>query len=128
MSKQLPSWLPSTIGCDPWSSETYEMLYTEFKRSLKGKLSLDGKRVWFFPEKVDGKEAIFWHLTTRKDIIVYYDNKGRKKYKDGERLPDLPRCDKLHWVRAIIENCNHPDVLFWDYQEDKGTVNTYLWL
>jgi hypothetical protein len=48
--------------------------------------------------------------------------------QQGERLPDLRRCERLKWVRALMESCHDPAVLFWDFKESDGTVHTYVWL
>ncbi|MCH7499999.1 MAG: hypothetical protein IH886_08320 [Nitrospinae bacterium] len=40
----------------------------------------------------------------------------------------MRRCERLTWVKAIIENSNQPEVLEWDYKEGDGSVKTYLWL
>ncbi len=63
-----------------------------------------------------GRELIFWHLTHRQDKNM------------GERLPDMRRCERLSWVRVIIDNADQPEVVGWDYKEGDGSVNTYLWL
>jgi len=62
------------------------------------------------------KESIFWHLTHREDK------------KTGERLPDMRRCERLPWIKAVIENRDKPELLNWDYKEGDGSVKTYLWL
>ncbi len=69
-----------------------------------------------FPEIEDGKEKIFWHLTTRKEK------------KTGERLPDLRRSERLPWVRPMLDQPERPEVLAWDYEEGDGDINTYVWL
>ncbi len=76
----------------------------------------EGKPVWFFPEMEDAREVIFWHLTSGRDE------------ETGERVPDLRRCERLPWVRAMIENSTQPEVLAFDYKEADGDINTYLWL
>ena len=72
----LPDWLHELILIEPWTVETFDILYTIFENDFKvSRPKIDGVDIWFFPEKEDGKETIFWHLTQRKDL------------KSGERLP-----------------------------------------
>jgi hypothetical protein len=112
-----PDWLPPIVRVSPWREETFDMLYSIFEQDFKVTQPVyKGNKVWFFPEIEDEKETIFWHLTHRK-------NK-----RTGERLPDLRRCERLSWIRAIIENPEKPEVLDWDYKEGDGSVKTYLWL
>jgi hypothetical protein len=113
----LPTWLPPLIEVNPWGNETFDKLYAIFEADFKAKQpSIEGTAIWFFPETEDEKERIFWHLTHRDDKEL------------GTRLPDLRRCERLCWVYVMIENCNHPDILFWDFLESDGSTHTYIWL
>ncbi|MBC8418168.1 MAG: hypothetical protein ISR62_01560 [Desulfobacteraceae bacterium] len=114
---QLPEWLPPMVRVDPWGQDTFDILYSIFERDFKFNQPLySGKPVWFFPEMEGDKESIFWHLTHREDK------------KTGERLPDMRRCERLPWIKAVIENRDKPELLNWDYKEGDGSVKTYLWL
>ncbi len=77
----------------PWTKDTFDTLYSIFKRDFKDtQPKYKGHTVWFFPEIEDGKEVIFWHLTHREDR------------ETGKRLPDPRRCERLSWVKSILEN------------------------
>lgn len=39
---------------------------------------------------IDGKEATFWHLISEGSV-------------EADRLPDLRRCERIRWPRAMIE-------------------------
>jgi len=113
----LPSWLPPMAIVNPWTSETFDMLYRIFEQDFKlTQLTYEGCTVWFFPDTDQGKEVIFWHLTHREDK------------QTGRRLPDLRRSEKLPWIRKMIENPDKPEVLAWDYLESDRTTKTYVWL
>ncbi len=112
-----PAWLPPIVCVNPWTNETFDFLYAIFRRDFKeSQPTYDGKAVWFFPEVEDGKEVIFWHMTSRDDR------------ETGERLPDLRRSERLPWARPMIDNCKQPEILAWDYEEGDRTVKTYVWL
>lgn len=112
-----PEWLPGLLSVDPWQEDTYETLYRVFDRDLKVSQPVyDGEVVWFFPDVEDGKEKIFWHLTSRVENGT------------GERLPDLRRSERLPWVRPMLDQPGQPEVLAWDHEEGDGTVKTYVWL
>lgn len=113
----LPTWLPAMVRVSPWTDRTFEVLYEIFERDFKATQPVyEGHCVWFFPETEDGKEVIFWHLTHAKDR------------ETGERLPDLRRCERLPWVRKMVDNSRKLEVLAWDYEEADYTVRTYVWL
>jgi hypothetical protein len=102
---------------NPWTNDTYEMLYATFKRDFKDSQPVyEGNAVWFFSEMDSGKEVVFWHMTSRDDK------------KTGERLPDLRRSERLPWARPMIENSNQPEILAWDYREGDRTIKSYVWL
>ena len=55
-----PGWLPALFQVSPWGDDTYEALYQLFEQDFKTSQPVyGGKPVWFFPDKVDGKEEIF---------------------------------------------------------------------
>lgn len=115
--KTLPDWLPDTFPGNSWNESTYELLYKIFQNDfVENKLSYRSYSVWFFAEKEDGKEVVFWHLTSQNDKTT------------GERLPDLRRSERLPWARPMLDNPDKPEVLDWDYEEGDGTIKTYVWL
>lgn len=129
----MPNWLPALIPVDPWPHNKYEELYGIFCRELRDvSFRYMGHYVWFFSDMEDGKEKIFWHLTSRKQNPIprrkmrFYP--PGQKYDPEDRWPDLPRCARLSWVRPITENANDQEVKAWDYLEDDGSVHTYAWL
>lgn len=113
----LPSWLPEMLKVNPWTDETFEMLYGIFEKDFKrGSLNYKGSSVWFFPDMDDGREEIFWHLTHRKDKST------------GTRFPDLRRSERLPWAKPMIENPDKVEVWAWDFKEHDGRIITYVWL
>lgn len=113
----IPSWLPDLFPVNPWTASTYESLYKLFCCDLKhSHLTYRGCEVWFFPEMDDGKEKVFWHLTSRDDKV------------SGERLPDMRRSERLPWVRPILDQPDQPEILDWDHDEGDGTIKSYVWL
>ncbi len=115
-------WLPELLGVNPWGHGTYDMLYERFRTDfILSQLSYRGHRVWHFPDKEDGREAIFWHLTDREE------QQRRHKVQKPTRVPDLCRSARLSWVRPMIENCPSHEILDWDIEEE-GSIKTYVWL
>ena len=106
----------------PWDGGTYDRLYALFYRDLiQGRLTYLGYNVWFYPHtEEEGRESIFWHLTSRMDY----------SQTPPVRLPDPRRCERLSWVRPMILRCPcaDGDVLNWDYEEGDGAIKTYIWI
>lgn len=100
-------WLPSIITLNEFGGnwEAYiEHIYGQYCNDFVGvKLDFRGTRLSLkrYPELL-GKEATFWHLTSDGDIEV-------------ERLPDLRRCERICWPRAMLDAANRhsPEVLVW---------------
>lgn len=131
----MPEWLPEKANVNPWTEDTYEMLYEIFCLDIRDyDLRYIGNNVWIFPDIEDGKEKIFWHLTTRSGERKKIPRRKRKFYPEGqadteiERLPDLRRCERLLWVKPLIEHPSEPEVFAWDYEEGDLTIKTYIWI
>jgi len=76
----MPDWLPDIVCVDPWTQSTYDMLYRIFCRDIRDHdLRYIGNEVWIFPDMEDGREKIFWHLTTRYIKIIKMPRPPPKK-------------------------------------------------
>jgi len=131
----MPDWLPEMVSVNPWTENTYEMLYAIFCRDIRDcNLRYIGNNVWIFPDIEEGKETIFWHLTARGVERQKIPRRKRKFYSDAqadaekERLPDLRRCERLPWIGALIEHPLEPENLAWEYREGDRTIKTYIWI
>lgn len=131
----MPEWLPEMAPVNPWTEATYDMLYEIFCRDIRdSNLKYSGHGVWIFRDLEDGKEAIFWHLTSRKEKAKKIPRRKRKFFPadqeviQPERLPDMRRCERLPWIKPLIEHPADPEVLAWDYDEGDRTVKTYVWI
>jgi len=98
-----------------WTAYENELHRIFMEEIARGGVQFRGARVGCrrHPE-ADGKWASFWHLV----------QEGRV---EDDRLPDLRRCERIRWVRWVIENAaTHPEIDEW--QNMRGTeVNTLLW-
>ncbi|MDI6766155.1 MAG: hypothetical protein QME52_04955 [Bacteroidota bacterium] len=113
----IPIWLPELFPVEPWTNNTYDLLYEVFKKDfVESRPILFGKEIWYFPEIENGKLKIFWHLTSREDQTT------------RERLPDFRRSERLPWARPIIEHYTDHEILIWNYEEGDGDIHTYIWL
>lgn len=63
--------------------------------------SFQGKRLGLKKHPIiQGKEATFWHFISEGDI-------------EAERTPNLRRCERLSWIRPIIEGHPHESIKLW---------------
>jgi hypothetical protein len=132
---KMPDWLPAMASVNPWTESTYEILYEIFCRDIRdSSLKYAGHDVWIFRDMEDGKEVIFWHLTSRKKKTEKIPRRKRRFFPAGqeetetERLPDLRRCERLPWVKPLVEHPDAQEVLAWDYEEGDLAVKTYVWI
>ncbi|WP_353780064.1 hypothetical protein [Winogradskyella sp. 3972H.M.0a.05] len=49
---------------------------------------------------VDGKEYTFYHFTHSGEI-------------EDDRIPDLERCERIGWIKPMINNSDSKDLLVW---------------
>ena len=121
---------------DPWTSGnggTYDTLYATFEADfIASRPRYDGQSVWYFPDMEDGREKVFWHLTSREVKPAPVPRRMRHIVSAAppqvERYPDLRRSERLPWVRPLIEHAADAAVLAWDYLEGNGNTHTYVWL
>lgn len=98
-----------------WAAYETELHRIFIAEIARGAIVFDGLSVNCrrLPETA-GKWASFWHLV----------QEGRV---EDERLPDLRRCERIRWVRWVIENAGtNAGIDIW--QNTRGAeVNTLLW-
>jgi len=114
-----PEWLPALrlldeLGGD-WHRfllELYNLFYRDFRMSRP---RFRGLPVVYDTRISEGKEEGFWHLISEVD-------------KDsGDRNVVLRRCERIAWVRPIIEQADDPRVSVWSNR--RGTHRRILlWL
>jgi len=77
-------------------------VYAIFRRDLiDSRPTFRGRRLGLKRHPIsDGKEGTFWHCISDGD-------------NEADRLPDIRRCERIAWIRFLIENCDHPDVCCW---------------
>ena len=110
-----PALLPfDTFGGD-WEAYEHELYRIFVDEIARVGLQLRGKRVVCrrSPETA-GRWASFWHLV----------QEGRV---EDDRNPDLRRCERLRWIRWVIQNAgNHPEIDEWQNSR-RNVTNTLLW-
>ena len=115
----LPDWLPPLILLEDYNGDwaTYfENLYRLFLADfIQQTLTFQGRRLSCKRHPlIEGKEATFWHLISEGKV-------------EANRLPDLRRCERIRWPRAIIEHADDPAIKMWE-NERQGETRTLLWL
>ncbi|TYO92804.1 hypothetical protein [Desulfallas thermosapovorans] len=114
-----PEWLPELIRLEHYGGDWkryVEAVYSCFERDfITDKPMYDNKPVNYkrHPEE-GGKVYTFWH-------VVSSDDKSQQ-----ERLPDLRRCERILWPRAIIENYNDSRIKIWENRR-KREKRVLLW-
>lgn len=114
-----PKWLPEIItlqDCGGNWSEYIEVVYDVFREDfVSDKPYFRGRRLKLkrYPMSQD-KESTFWHMTSEGS-------------NEAERLPDLRRCERIGWIKPIIENSRDPEIRAWSIRQ-KGETRISLWL
>jgi hypothetical protein len=114
-----PPWLPALLLMvdheNSWPVYV-EAVYAAFRRDfIDSRPLLDGRRVNCRRDPLyDNKEAGFWHCI-------------QEGADEEERTPDLRRCERIGWIRAVIANHTAPEVNDWS-NDWRGEMRRYLWL
>lgn len=120
-----PEWLPGIISFDSYSGrwdefieDVYRAFCDDFHSKSRAHLEFNNKRVTSKKSPlVNGKPDSFWHVVSG-DI--------NKPEAGG---PEITRCERIRWIRSIIENSTDEQVLIWDEPEKRGRhTRTLFWL
>ncbi len=115
---KVPDWLPSLVPLNNFNGDWnayLDAIYTHFKQDfVDSKPVFQGRRLGLkrHPMSYD-KEATFWHMIQEGPV-------------EDDRVPDLRRCERICWPKAIIENDADPAVKVWR-NERKGEARVCLW-
>ena len=113
-----PGWLPDLIRLSDYNgdwSQYIEAVYAIFRRDfIDSQPQLRGKRVGCRHHPIDdGKEFSFWHCVSEGNV-------------EEDRTPDLRRCERIPWMRPIIENETDGTVASWQINKRRDR-RQYLW-
>jgi len=116
---QRPHWLPPLVllsDCEGDWRRYLDALYSHFESDfLRTRPHFQGQRLGLKRHPLwEGKEATFWHMISE----------GRA---EATRQPDLRRCERIRWPRAIIENANDSVVKVWETTR-RNERRVCLWL
>lgn len=100
-----PDWLPPLIRLDDcggnWNRYIDEVFAVFHRDFVASQPQLDGCWVRCRRDPLyEGKEAGFWHCV-------------QEGADEEQRTPDLRRCERVGWIRAIIEHAGDPTVDRW---------------
>ncbi len=113
-----PSWLPPLMELSAYNgnwANYLDAVYDRFRADmLSSKLLFRGSRVSVrrIPE-TKGKGYGFWHCISEGE-------------DEDDRIPDLERCKRIGWIRAVIENADAPEVDCWNNRRGRET-HWLLW-
>jgi hypothetical protein len=114
-----PSWLPALIKLEDFNGDwnryidcAFSIFYRDF---IEAQPKFKGCWVRCRRDQIyNGKEAGFWHCTSEGP-------------NESNRIPDLRRCERIGWIRPIIQNSDDPCIKIWQAKK-KSELRTYLWL
>jgi hypothetical protein len=115
----LPAWAGSLIELSDFGGDVeayFTRLYEVFTADFITTPATFNGRPIIFDNRLGEKNRAecFWHVTSTEDPV------------DG-RLPDMRRCERIEWIKQIIDNHTDPAVLKWETIR-KGSVRTLLLL
>lgn len=123
MKSSTPDWLEPLARLEDFEGDAAKYLEHVFSLFTRDFITatpvFKGKKVFFDKHDNDGKPAAFVHITTE-------DNRATK-----QRELSLRRCERIAWIKAIIEHANDPVVLVWEKEQrttKRRDVRTYLFL
>ncbi len=123
MTQKLPKWIGSLFtlaDCDGDSKKYIEKLFEIFKKDfMDSRPTFNGKPVLFDKKLDGGKPNTFVHITTETDPTT------------KQRILSMRRCERIGWLRQVIDNYSDADVLVWTkehYSSKRKTNRVCLYL
>jgi hypothetical protein len=114
-----PTWLPEVLvysnfkgDWDKFLTSVYEIFERDFKKSRP---TYQGLPVGYDSRIEDGKEAVFWHLICRDD------------FNTQQRELDLRRCERIPWLKPIINHSTDLAISVWKNKRH-GKTRVLIWL
>lgn len=114
---KLPDWLPGLLLLDNYSGswqryedEVYSRFYRDF---IESRPVFQGLPVKVTKQLVRGKERNYWHLIQEGRI-------------EEDRIPNLRRCERIGWIRAIIQHSDDSRIKKWSKKVRRRTRHL-LW-
>lgn len=114
-----PHWLPDIISLGDHGGDWdryLEAVYACFRKDFREHVpEFRGRPVGVrYHPAYENKDYSFWHLIQEGQI-------------EEDRTPDLRRCERIAWIRAIIENAGDPAIKVWE-NERWGEGRVLLWM
>ena len=104
----LPDWLPDLLLFEDFGGD-----WQRYEDEVFATFQNEPVYITKYPLK-KGKERGFWHCVQEGPV-------------EEDRTPDIRRCERIRWVRPVIEHSNDPKVKKWPTK--KAGKNRYLlWL
>lgn len=113
-----PEWLPPIVllrdSAGDWGKYV-DVLYDIFKKDfIISQPKYVGQKVFIRLKPIEkGKAATFWHIISEGIV-------------ETERIPDLRRCERIKWPRAIIENNDKQEVKVWESKKNGGRLYLFM--
>ncbi|MCK5016666.1 MAG: hypothetical protein KAS32_06275 [Candidatus Peribacteraceae bacterium] len=106
MTPQLPELVINNGSWEDYRERLYATFHSHFIDSVP---MLNGLKVVLGNQNIiEGKENVFWHII-------------QKGENEEERSPDFRRCERIGWIRFIIENADNDDIKVWEVKRGTNT-------
>lgn len=110
--------------------EVFDYLYGIFDKDFVKQRTMLADVIYLDPKGQgmrDGREEVFWHITTR-DRTIRVREGNRYVYKKTRPL-DPDRASRIGWIRPIVTKHCHAQIKLFYRKETKGKkpVRLYLW-
>lgn len=110
--------------------DVFDVLYPYFQRDFVAQRTCLARTIHVNPKAQgmrDGKEEVFWHITTREQKKQV--RQGKKMVLLKSRPFDPDRACRIEWIRPMLIQHDHAEVLLFYRKETRGKkpIRLYLW-
>jgi len=123
----LPPVLDLSAHAEP---DVFDVLYPYFRRDFVERDTKINNSIYVDPKSQgvrNGKENVFWHITTREQKRKVVRNKQLVEIKTRPFDPD--RACRIEWIRPMLQNHEHAEIKLFYRKETKGKkpIRLYIW-
>lgn len=118
-----PDWLEPLVRLEDFNGDVEAYIARLFelfeKDFIKTSPTFRGKKVLYDKKDDSGKPQAFTHITTEQN------------HQTKQRELCLRRCERITWIKAVIENADDEKVLVWEKEQKtskRRDIRTFLFL
>jgi hypothetical protein len=78
-------------------------------------------------QRRDGLPEFYGKYYEKFVHVITRESKGKTKISPKQRQLEPQRCNRIHWIKPILENHTDSRITVFKYKEENGIIRDYYW-